>query len=65
MQCPFGVTTWLVEDQDDDGDGTPDVSEGSASSGDSESSPIGTIIFVMIFILAAAFMLMRKNRDVD
>ena len=65
VQCPFGVTTWLVEDQDDDGDGTPDVSEGSASSGDSESSPIGTIIFVMIFILAAAFMLMRKNRDVD
>ena len=65
VQCPLGVTTWLVEDQDDDGDGTPDVSEGAGSSGDSDSSPIGTIIFVMIFILAAAFMLMRRNRDVD
>ena len=28
LQCPLGVTTWLTEDPDDDGDGIPDVSEG-------------------------------------
>jgi len=66
VQCPLGVTTWLTEDPDDDGDGIPDVSEGAGSGGDSEdSSPIGTIIFVIIFILAAAFMLMRRNGDVE
>ena len=66
VQCPLGVTTWLTEDPDDDGDGIPDVSEGAGSGDDSEdSSPIGTIIFVMIFILAAAFMLMRRNGDVE
>ena len=66
MQCPLGVTTWLTEDPDDDGDGIPDVSEGAGSGGDSEdSSPIGTIILVIIFIIAAAFMLMRRNGDVE
>lgn len=66
VQCPLGVTTWLTEDPDDDGDGIPDVSEGAGSGDDSEdSSPIGTIIFVIIFILAAAFMLMRRNGDVE
>ncbi|MEC8789019.1 MAG: hypothetical protein VXX17_03025 [Candidatus Thermoplasmatota archaeon] len=66
VQCPLGVTTWLTEDPDDDGDGIPDVSEGAGSGEDSEdSSPIGTIIFVIIFILAAAFMIMRRNGDVE
>ena len=66
LQCPLGVTTWLTEDPDDDGDGIPDVSEGTGSGEDSQdSSPIGTIIFVIIFIIAAAFMLMRRNGDVE
>ena len=66
VQCPLGVTTWLTEDPDDDGDGIPDVSEGAGSGEDSDdSSPIGTIIFLIIFILAAAFMLMRRTGDVE
>ena len=65
LQCPLGVTTWLTEDPDDDGDGIPDVSEGASSGEESDSSPIGTIVFLVIFILAAAFMLMRKNGDVE
>ena len=65
LQCPLGVTTWLTEDQDDDGDGIPDISEGAGATEDSEEGPIGTIIFVIIFILAAVFMLMRRNGDVE
>ena len=66
VQCPLGVTTWLTEDPDDDGDGIPDVAEGAGSGEDSEdNSTIGTIIFVVIFILAAAFILMRRNGDVE
>ena len=55
----------MTEDPDDDGDGIPDVSEGASSGEESDSSPIGTIVFLVIFILAAAFMLMRKNGDVE
>ena len=65
INCPLGVTTWLTEDPDDDGDGIPDVSEGSSSSQDTESSSIWTILVVIIFILAAAFMLMRKRTEVQ
>jgi len=64
LKCPLGVTTWLTEDPDDDGDGIPDVSEGSSSGEDSDSSPIGTIIFVILFLLAASFILMRKKEEV-
>ena len=65
LHCPLGVTTWLTEDPDDDGDGTPDVSEGASSGEDSEGSPIAIAIFVLIFLAAAAFMLMRKNEGVE
>ena len=64
INCPLGVTTWLTEDGDDDGDGIPDVSESAESEEDSESSPIGTIIFVLIFLAAAVFLLMRRKEEV-
>ena len=65
LHCPLGVTTWLTVDPDDDGDGIPDISEGADSGEDSESSSIGTVIFVLIFLGAAAYMLMRRKQDVD
>ena len=64
IKCPLGVTTWLTEDQDDDGDGVPDISEGTESQDDSESSPVAVIIFVLIFLAAAAFMLLRRKEEV-
>lgn len=64
IKCPLGVTTWLTEDQDDDGDGVPDVSEETESQEDSESSPITVIVFVLIFLAAAAFMLLRRKEEV-
>ena len=65
LHCPLGVTTWLTVDPDDDGDGIPDISEGTSSGEDSESSSIGTVLFVLIFLGAAAFMLMRRKQDVQ
>ena len=64
IKCPLGVTTWLTEDADDDGDGIPDISESAESDEDSDSSPIGTIVFVLIFLAAAIFMLMRRKEEV-
>ena len=65
LHCPLGVTTWLTVDPDDDGDGIPDISEGAESGEDSESSSVGTVIFVLIFLGAAAYMLMRRKQGVE
>ena len=66
MHCPPGVTTWLTVDQDDDNDGVPDsLEEVEDSDGDSSSSPLAIFVFVGLFIAAAAFMLMRKEQEVE
>ena len=67
LHCPIGVTTWLTADQDDDNDGIPDVSEKSESAEDSDSndSPIVIMLFVGLFIAAAAIMLMRNKTEVE
>ena len=65
LHCPLGVTTWLTVDPDDDGDGIPDISEGAESGEGSESSSVGTVIFVLIFLGAAAYMLMRRKQGVE
>ncbi|MGY8755329.1 MAG: hypothetical protein ACKVIR_06520 [Candidatus Poseidoniales archaeon] len=60
LHCPLGMTTWLFEDQDDDGDGIPDFSETT----ESVESPMNPMILVFAFVLlgAIAFVLMRKRR---
>jgi hypothetical protein len=65
LHCPPGVTTWLTVDPDDDGDGIPDNLEGADSGEDSESSSLGTVIFVLVFLIAAAYMLMRRKQGVE
>ena len=66
LHCPPGVTTLLTADPDDDGDGIPDVSETAESNdGSSGESTIVIMLFVGIFIAAAAFMLMRGKQEVD
>ena len=50
IECPPGFTTSLFEDQDDDGDGTPDELEGS-SMGDSEDNSTPIIFIGAILIL--------------
>ena len=60
IECPPGFTTSLFEDQDDDGDGTPDELEGSSMS-DSEdnSTPIIFIGAILILILIIFFIRIR------
>jgi hypothetical protein len=54
IECPEGKTTMLFEDQDDDGDGTPDELEGKASSKSEDQSTglllIGGIIVIVLII---------------
>jgi hypothetical protein len=65
LHCPLGVSTWLTEDPDDDGDGIPDVSESTESAGDSTSSPVVIILFVAMFLAAGLFMLRQKKQGVE
>ena len=52
--------------QDDDGDGTPDISEEAETSEESSSeSPIVIMLFVGLYIAAAAFMLRRNKTEVE
>ena len=65
LHCPIGVTTWLTEDPDDDGDGIPDVSESSGASEETESNTLTMIIFVILFLAAAGYMLNRRKQGVE
>jgi hypothetical protein len=54
IECPDGETTLLFEDQDDDGDGTPDELEGKSSEKSEDQSTalllIGGIIVLVLII---------------
>ena len=54
IECPEGKTTMLFEDQDDDGDGTPDELEGKSSTKNEDQSTalllIGGIIVIVLII---------------
>ena len=57
LNCPEGYTSWLTEDMDDDGDGTPDVLEGTdASDADVNLNALLLVaaIFVVVFLLFVA-----------
>ena len=60
IDCPPGYSTTLFEDQDDDGDGTPDELEGSTmSNSESNSTPIIFIGAILIFVLIVFFIRIR------
>lgn len=65
LHCPLGKTTWLNEDQDDDGDGTPDVLEGSENDDETEDNPYLVALFILVFFAAVAILLARRNKGVD
>ncbi len=61
INCPDGVTTFLIEDQDDDGDGIPDVLEGQSSD---DSGDFDTFTMLILVIIAIIFVLfVRRMRQ--
>ena len=58
IECPPGASTTLFEDQDDDGDGTPDALEGS-SYGESEENSTALILIGSIVILVLIIFFVR------
>lgn len=60
IDCPPGYSTMLFEDQDDDGDGTPDELEGSTmSNSESNSTPMILIGAILMFVLIVFFIRIR------
>lgn len=58
IECPQGASTTLFEDQDDDGDGTPDELEGT-SLGDSEENSTALILVGAIALLVLLVFFVR------
>ena len=61
INCPDGVTTILIEDQDDDGDGIPDVLEGQTSDDSGDFDSFTMLILVFIAIIFVLFVRRMKN----
>ena len=60
LNCPAGITSVLIEDQDDDGDGIPDVLEGQSSD---DSGDFDTLTMLILVVLAIVFVLFVKRMN--
>ena len=61
LDCPEGFTSWLTEDMDDDGDGTPDVLEGTESQ-DADVNVNALLVVVALFVIVALLFFARLRR---
>ena len=61
INCPDGVTTLLIEDQDDDGDGIPDILEGQSSDDSGDFDTFTMFILVIIAIIFVLFIRRMKQ----
>lgn len=64
LHCPPGLSTWLTVDDDDDGDGIPDVLEEEEGAEEGGMNPALLVVFFVI-AGALAFVVMRMRREVD
>ena len=57
------METELFEDQDDDGDGTPDILEGSSTSSNQFDSV--TLILLVIIVVVVGVFISRSRRELQ
>tara|TARA_B110001452_G_scaffold197161_1_gene167120 strand:+ start:5608 stop:10308 length:4701 start_codon:yes stop_codon:yes gene_type:complete len=63
LNCPSGLTTTLIEDQDDDGDGTPDVLEGESNDNSGDFDTLTMLILVVLAIVFVLFIMRMRKGD--
>lgn len=63
INCPLGMTTLLIEDQDDDGDGIPDVLEGQSEDDSGEFDTLTMLILVVLAVVLVLFFKRMKKED--
>jgi len=61
INCPPGASTILVEDQDDDGDGIPDLLEGQSNQKSDSFDTLTMLILVIGVLLLFAFIIRMKK----
>ena len=61
LNCPVGKVTELFEDQDDDGDGIPDILEGSQGNNDGQFDSL-TLILIVVSIIVAGMYVIRSRK---
>ena len=61
LNCPEGYTSWLTEDMDDDGDGTPDALEGTTST-DSDTNLNALLLVVTLLVVVVLLFFVRLRR---
>ena len=65
INCPLGITSLLVEDQDDDGDGIPDLLEGQSNDDSGDFDTLTMLILVVLAIVVVLFIMRIKKGDGD
>ena len=61
VDCPEGKTTYLLADEDDDGDGVLDVLEGTTTSENDDFST-GTLLLIVLLLAGIVLFMMRVKR---
>ena len=61
LDCPVGFTSWLTEDMDDDGDGTPDMLEG-VDDDDADVNVNALMVVLALFVVVALLFFARLRR---
>ena len=61
LDCPEGYTSWLTEDQDDDGNGVPDDAEGESAG--SESTNLNALMVVVVGLLVVVGLFFTRLRS--
>ena len=66
LDCPPGYTSWLTEDMDDDGDGTPDVMEGvEADDSDLDINALLVVLALLVVVVLLFFARLRRGGPGD
>lgn len=55
LACPPGYTSWLTEDMDDDGDGIPDMLEGTIMEDDDMNLNALLVVLALLVIVVMLF----------
>ena len=61
VDCPEGKTTYLLADEDDDGDGVLDMLEGTTTSENDDFST-GTLLLIVLLLAGIVLFMMRVKR---
>ena len=61
LDCPEGYTSWLTEDQDDDGNGVADDAEGDSTGSSTTNLNALMVVVIGLLVVASLFFVRLRN----